>query len=129
MGHSQTAIASRGRVSTVTGTFTLTSVPCCTFGMLWTGAAVLDVGLDTVFEPLARTFLLSMAFRELALEKPSRGPGFIYAVDMPDPLEFGFHDHYLSASGASSLKDCEVRHLVLPVDMEYALEAAHMKRF
>ena len=99
--------------------------------MLWTGAAVLDVGLDAVFEPLARTFLLSMAFRELALdlEKPLRGPGFIYADDMPGPLEFGFHDHYLSAGGASSLKDCEVRHLVLPVDMEYALEAAHMKRF
>lgn len=39
---------------------------------------MLDAGLDAVFEPLARTSLLSVAFGEFAMEKLSRDPGLLW---------------------------------------------------
>ena len=78
---------------------------------------------------MVRVSQLSMAFRELTLEKLLRDPGLVHADDMPGPLELGFHDHYLDAGGLNSLEDLEVCHLALPVDLEHEPEVAHVERF
>ena len=66
---------------------------------------------------------------ELTIEKLLRDPGLIHADDMPGPLDLGFHNHCLNAGGLSFLKDFEVSHLVLPVNVGYGPEAAHVECF
>ena len=82
------------------------SVPCCVFEVLWTVSAILDAGLDAVFELLAWAYLLSMAFKDLTMKKLSTDSGLIHALDMPRLLELGFRDHYLDAGALSSLENC-----------------------
>lgn len=106
------------------------SVPCCALWVLWMGAIVLDVGLDSVFGSFVRASLLPVALRELTIEKLSRDSGLIPVGNMPSPLDFGFHARYLVAASAgdpvSCFVDFEVRQHVFPVDVELGPEATSL---
>ena len=92
---------------------------CCTLEVFWMDAIILQVGLDAVFMSFMGMVLVSVAFRDLTLEKLSGDPCLNHMDDMLSSSELGSHDHHLIVSGLYSLKDSKTCLLVLPVDMEY----------
>ena len=62
-------------------------------------------GPEAVLASFAGMSLVTVAFRELTIEKLSGDPCISHVDDMHGPSDLGSHDHHLNASGLYSLKD------------------------
>ena len=69
---------------------------------------------------------LAMALGEFfSVQKLAEDLGFIHADDVSCPAQLGLQDHCFNAGGISSTENLEVRHLVLPANLQDITEAAH----